>query len=608
MKMANDYRADIDGLRAVAVALVIAFHIYPVSVPGGFIGVDVFFVISGFLITGLILDQQAAGSFSIRDFYIRRARRILPALAVVIAATLIIGWFVLFPPTYEKLGLHAIASTFFFPNLVYWSEAGYFDAPSKTKPLLHLWSLGVEEQFYLVWPLLLVLLRRWKAQPTAILCALSAISLIYSSIASFYDPVAAFYSPLSRLWELGAGGILASRRVEVRHPEITSFLGLTLIIGAAFTLTSTSTFPGMLAIIPVGGTAMVIAARSWILRRRPLVALGLISYPLYLWHWPLVSFAAILDFNNDLARGVIIAASVILSWMTARYVEYPIRFGSLRPHGAAISVAATLAVSLGAFMIFAFSGLPLRYPADVLPVVLLAKQYEANDRSGRCWLDRVAGFEQYAPECRDGEILVWGDSYSGGLARGFPRPYAQFSRDGCLPVLVWSYDQCAKSNAAIVDEILRLKPRRVIMFGHWPNPLADAPFNPKLDKALQDTLNKIRHGVDDVILIGPFPYWSPNLPEVAFRFWSKNGEFADRLKVRGYYEAMDKAMGHIASSQHVCFISIFEALCNADGCLTHTPRSRSELLTWDYGHLTVEGAAYLVNKLGLTRFDAAQAK
>src|SRR5208282_803264 len=218
--LANDYRADIDGLRAVAVGLVVVFHAFPLLIPGGFIGVDVFFVISGYLITALILDQQAVGSFSIKAFYIRRARRILPALCVVITATLIIGWFVLFPLPYQRLGLHAMAGALFIPNLVYWNDAGYFDDEAITKPLLHLWSLGVEEQFYLVWPLLLILLRRWKAQTTATLCALSVMSLIYSSIASFHDPIAAFFSPLSRLWELGAGGILASRRVEVRYPEI----------------------------------------------------------------------------------------------------------------------------------------------------------------------------------------------------------------------------------------------------------------------------------------------------------------------------------------------------------------------------------------------------
>src|ERR1700731_4477337 len=198
--MAAGYRADIDGLRAAAVALVVGFHAFPAVISGGFVGVDVFFVISGYLITGLILDRQATGRFSIKDFYVRRARRILPALGTVITATLVIGWFVLLPVAYEQLGLHALAGSLFFPNLIFWSEAGYFDFAAKAKPLLHLWSLGIEEQFYMIWPALLIAARRWRANTTLILCAFAALSLIYSSIEVFSNTVAAFYSPLSRLW------------------------------------------------------------------------------------------------------------------------------------------------------------------------------------------------------------------------------------------------------------------------------------------------------------------------------------------------------------------------------------------------------------------------
>ena len=603
--MANDYRADIDGLRAVAVALVVGFHTFALSVPGGFIGVDVFFVISGYLITGLILDLQTAGRFSIKAFYVRRARRILPALSVVIAATLVIGWLVLFPLPYETLGLHAVAGALFFPNLVYWSEAGYFDSEAITKPLLHLWSLGVEEQFYLVWPLLLVLLRRWQSQRTAILCALSAASLIYSSIASFHDPVAAFYSPLSRLWELGVGGILASRRVEVRYPELASVLGLTLIAGAAFTLTATSVFPGLLAIVPVGGTAMLIVGRSRILSSRPFVAVGLISYPLYLWHWPLLSFAASLDFHTELAKGTVVAISIILAWATTRFIEFPIRFGNLRFHGAAISVTVTFAVAVGAFIIFDLGGLPGRYPKEIWPVIA-TKEYPISGPTlnGSCMLSEES-FERYRPECRDGDILVWGDSYSAFLATGLPKPYAQFSRSGCLPLLTGEANECAKSNAAIADEILRLKPKRVILFGRWRLRAVNWRSDPKLNEALRDTLHKLRQGIDDVILIGPSPEWPPNLPDVVYRSWSKYGVLPDRIGISiEDYRATDAVMSTIANSEHVRFISILDSLCNPDGCLTHTPASRSELLDWDYGHLTVAGATYVVQKLGLARFDA----
>jgi len=608
--MASDYRADIDGLRAVAVALVVGFHTFPLSVPGGYIGVDVFFVISGYLITGLILDLQSAGRFSIKHFYIRRARRILPALSVVMAATLIIGWFALSPASYNSLAQHTVASTLFVPNLIYWREAGYFDPSALNKPLLHLWSLGVEEQFYLVWPLLLLLLRRRKAQTTEILGALSAISFIYCSVTVYHDPVAAFYSPLSRLWELGVGGVLASRRLEMPHPEIASFVGLMLILGAAFTLTDTSVFPGLLAVIPVGGTAMLIAGRSWILSRRLFVAVGLISYPLYLWHWPLLSFATFLDFQTERAKGIVVAISIILAWITTRYVEYPVRFGSLRYYGATLSVALTFAVSLSAFIIFHFDGLPWRYPADVRRVFATRDYaFSIAARRSQCWIALNANFDSYQPACRYGEILVWGDSFSALLATGLPKPYAQFSRDSCMPLLTGKADDCAKGNAAVAEEILKLKPKRAILFGLWPG--TNWQPDPTFNEALRFTLHRLRQAVDDVVLIGPSPIWSPGLPDAVLTFWLKHRVLPDRLRLlipaENYYAA-DKVMGDIAKTEHVHYISIFDLLCNSGGCLTHTPASRAELLFWDYGHMTVEGATYIANKLGLARFDTPQSK
>jgi peptidoglycan/LPS O-acetylase OafA/YrhL len=608
--MASDYRADIDGLRAVAVALVVGFHTFPLSVPGGYIGVDVFFVISGYLITGLILDLQTAGRFSIKQFYIRRARRILPALSVVMAATLMIGWFALSPSAYDSLARHTVASALFVPNLLYWREAGYFDPGALSKPLLHLWSLGVEEQFYLVWPLLLLLLRRREARTSGILGALSAISFIYCCVASYHDPVAAFYSPLSRLWELGVGGVLASRRIEVRHPEIASCLGLLLILGAAFTLTDTSVFPGLLAVIPVGGTAMLIAGRSWILSRRPFVALGLISYPLYLWHWPLLSFATFLDFQTERAKGIVVAISIILAWLTTRYVEYPVRFGSLRRYGAALSVALTVAVALSAFIVFRFDGLPWRYPPDIRRVFATRDYaFSSPARRSQCWIALNANFDSYQPACRDGKILVWGDSFSALLATGLPKPYAQFSRDSCMPLLTGKADDCAKGNAAVAEEILRIKPKRVILFGLWPGTTWQA--DPTFNEALRFTLHKLRQGIDDVILIGPSPIWSPGLPDAVLAYWLKHRILPDRLRLlvsAENYHATDKVMGDIARAEHVRYISIFDVLCNSDGCLTHTRDSRAELLFWDYGHMTVGGATYVADELGLARFDTPQSK
>jgi peptidoglycan/LPS O-acetylase OafA/YrhL len=612
----------------LAVVLVVAFHASPGAVQGGFIGVDVFYVISGYLITGLILKEQSTDCFSIKRFYARRARRILPALTVVIAATLVIGGFVLLPSPYERLGLHAMAGALFFPNILYWSEAGYFDASAQMKPLLHLWSLGVEEQFYLVWPLLMVLLRRWKVAPSPILCGLSVVSLIYSSIAVFYEPVAAFYSPLSRMWELGVGGVLASRRVKVPYPEIVSWLGIVLIVGISFVKLKNAPFPGLLAIVPVGGAAMVIAAGSSALTWRPLVALGLISYPLYLWHWPLLSFARICN-EPAFVKIATVPLSICLAWVTNRYIEYPVRFGSLRSFGAAISGSTMFAVSLVAFVIFYSGGLPNRYPKGIQRVfAIMEYEYRSPGRYGRCWLDQWSKFDVYEPQCRNGEILIWGDSVSALLGTGLPKPYAQFSRDSCLPLLATRDDefviaeqkesslgsrrlgeQCLKSNARIVDEILQLKPRRVILFGAWLFHVANWQSDPKLTESMRLTLHKLRSGIDDVILVGPSPAWLPSLPQTVFEFWSKFGALPDRLKVPPEdYQATDTVLRDIAADEHVRFISIFDALCNAEGCLSHTPESRSELLMFDHAHMTIDGATYVVEKLGLAQLGRPQAQ
>lgn len=603
--MAHKHRSDIDGLRALAVLLVVSFHAFPLWVPGGFIGVDVFFVISGYLITALILDSQAAGTFRLSDFYMRRARRILPSLCLVISATLILGWLFLFPAPYRKLGWEGISGALFFPNFLYWSEAGYFDGIGQSKPLLHLWSLGVEEQFYFVWPALLILLQRWRTRLTAILCLVSVASFVYSTIAVFHYPAAAFYSPASRLWELGAGGILACRPVKFRRPVAASLVGLVLIILSAFGLNERSAFPGVLALPPVLGTALVIAGRSPVLDLRPLVGLGLVSYPFYLWHWPLLSFANTLDFHTELAKLVVVIVACALAWVTTHYVERPIRFGRLRHAGAAISVAGTALAALGALLIAGFDGFADRYPSDVRTAIAV-KEFVAGapERLDSCWIDTDDNFSRFKPECRDGKVLIWGDSYSGMLSTGFPKPYAQFTRSGCAPLLTGDADPCSVGNAVAADEILRLKPERVVLFARWLLHVPDWRSAPKAQQQLANTLAKLRQRIGEVVLVGPTPEWVPDLPDLVYRYWRKYRELPDRLgSATQNQRDSDNAMRAVAIQQQVRFVSLLAALCSADGCITHTPRSRSQLLAFDYGHFTVEGATYIVQSLGLDGSD-----
>ncbi len=370
-----NHRNDIDGLRAIAVTSVLFYHANNAWLPGGFIGVDIFFVISGFLISGIILGGIDRGTFSFGDFYARRVKRIFPALFVVLLTVSVLGWFSLFTDEYERLGKHIAAGAAFLSNIILWKEAGYFDPASDLKPLLHLWSLGIEEQFYLIWPLLFYLLAKARRSPLAAIgvITLSSFALNIHWVRDY--EVRTFYLPVTRFWELSLGSLLAYAQVlgVKRSSAVISGIsgvltggaspsnrnrmalgGLTLLIAGLVLLTKNDQFPGWLALLPTVGTCLLIAAgnRSWINSRllgNPLMVwVGLISYPLYLWHWPLLSFQRILSPNRPSAGMTLItlAVAVTFAWLTYRYVERPIRTSRarLRPSLALMAGMSVIAI------------------------------------------------------------------------------------------------------------------------------------------------------------------------------------------------------------------------------------------------------------------------
>lgn len=360
------YRADIDGLRAIAVLAVVIFHAFPSALRGGFIGVDIFFVISGFLISTIIYENVRNETFSFRDFYSRRIRRIFPALLVVITATFLFGFFILSPDEFSALGKLVAAGIGFVANLVLWSEAGYFDAATETKPLLHLWSLGIEEQFYIIWPLLLIF--AWKRKVSLLIVTIIVLltSFSFNIFNIKTDPVATFYSPLTRIWELLFGSVLAwilvfkkdafvnfnfkinkqlSRYKPFNNAEeknifanILSILGIALFIIGFVEITKESFFPGYWALVPVVGAVMVIMAgpEAWINRKilssKIAVWFGLISFPLYLWHWPILSYGRIYydKVPPDGFRWGAVLLSILLAWLTVKYIEKPFRYSKRR--------------------------------------------------------------------------------------------------------------------------------------------------------------------------------------------------------------------------------------------------------------------------------------
>jgi peptidoglycan/LPS O-acetylase OafA/YrhL len=336
-----NYRPDVDGLRAIAVIGVVIFHAFPTWLPGGFVGVDVFFVISGYLITGLLIRESNAGDVHIRTFYARRIKRIFPALIVVLSTGLIAGWLLLTSEEYYNLGKYTAGGAAFLDNFMFWRAAGYFDSAANTKPLLHLWSLGIEEQFYLVWPLMIWLFFRWSKLQRPLLYILFFSSLIYSLWTIQIDPVKDFYSPFTRFWELIIGGILAfelinNKPIEIKFRRFASGLGLFLIFLGFLFIKPEHKFPGYLALLPTIGAALVIFSNEEsrlnriILSNKFIVWFGLISYPLYLWHWPVLSFARIVSSQTPsvLVRVGLVALSILLAWWTYRFIEKPIRFRS----------------------------------------------------------------------------------------------------------------------------------------------------------------------------------------------------------------------------------------------------------------------------------------
>jgi peptidoglycan/LPS O-acetylase OafA/YrhL len=328
------YRSDIDGLRAIAILIVVAFHAFPELFPGGFVGVDVFFVISGFLITSILQQEIQAGRWSLASFYARRILRIFPALILVLFACLIAGWHTLLAQEYMQLGKHLGLGAAFLSNIGLWWEAGYFDKASEAKPLLHLWSLAIEEQFYIIWPLLLWLILHNRRSAARSFAALAVASLLLSIWWVWSDRTQAFYSPASRAWELLAGAWLAlqPRRLQSVRTVVRG-LAVAVLLGATVLLNAKVPFPGVVALLPVLAAVLLIgvpATSDWtgrLLSHPWMGALGKVSYPWYLWHWPLLSFAYIIESGQASVglRLVLVLASLLLAVLTYRLWELPLR-------------------------------------------------------------------------------------------------------------------------------------------------------------------------------------------------------------------------------------------------------------------------------------------
>ena len=449
------YRPDIDGLRAVAVLAVVLFHAFPELVPGGFIGVDIFFVISGFLISTILFESLSAGSFSFINFYSRRIRRIFPALITILLVSLALGWCILVAREYQQLGKHVFGGASFLSNFVLWKESGYFDNTSDTKPLLHLWSLGIEEQFYIFWPLILWAVWWVKsrlAQPHLWLWVVGVIA-----IGSFWlnideiklDRVVAFYSPITRFWELLIGALLAyfvlytSKFFKLIPPNWLSWVGVALILLGISFINKESLFPGYWALLPTLGAACLIGAGShggmpWfnqqVLSNRILVWFGLISFPLYLWHWPLLSLARILnsEVTPFLTRCIIVVLAILLSWLTYQYIEKPFRYGSKGKLKTIILIGLIIAIAGAGINIKLREGLPFRIANKINIDPLSGNDGVAGvDLNEECGLGAIdkSWFKTCLQDSRQPlKYALIGDSHAEAIFRGLVRTSTENGR------------------------------------------------------------------------------------------------------------------------------------------------------------------------------------
>ena len=428
---------------------------------GGFIGVDIFFVISGFLISTILLNDLKENRFSFSHFFARRIRRIFPALILVLLACFIMGWLDLLPDEFVQLGKHIAGGAGFIDNFLYWHEIGYFDQSAETKPLLHLWSLGVEEQFYLLFPLVLWLGYR-KSWNLKIFYVLFAASFALNIWLSYTGASAAFFLPFTRFWEFLIGFFVSIlllqdprksflKKLVDKNAQISSFLGLFLLAISFIAVSPKSIFPGFWALLPTIGTALILLApqSKWInhslLSNSLLVKLGLISYPLYLWHWPLLSFAHIMqgETPSPLVRLFAIGIALLLSWCSYKYVELPIRFGESLKYKTQSLVVVMVFIGVLGIVVVQGKGFPERIPEKYREIQELFQR--SDNASAACIAKYGGGGNSY---CQIGDIakpptaLLIGDSHAGHFFTGLNDYYLKkggnllnMGAGGCPPFI-----------------------------------------------------------------------------------------------------------------------------------------------------------------------------
>lgn len=605
--MTRSYRPEIDGLRAIAVLAVVLFHA-GIGPAAGYIGVDIFFVISGYLITAILVDEwRLRGRIDLASFYARRIRRLLPALFVVVGFTLAISTVFLSPYGEQRRAAQsATASLLFVANLFFqFTSGGYFDPSADRLPLLHLWSLGVEEQFYLIWPALLIsVMARWPRRIIAVAVVGMLLSLALAELLMMFAPPAAFYQMPARFWELAAGCLIAlAPPLRVRRNALLAGAGLGLALVATFA--NTTHFPGLGALPAVAGAVMVLCAVHWegelgfaghILRWKPLVFIGLISYSLYLWHWPMLVLAHAANVGplSLSERVLIVLTAIVMAWLTLRFVERPTR----KPDGSSprILVAAGAIASTSIAVVALLLGNVLD---QVPPPQDLASRTRVDFPKNRsdCHLRGDQSNETYSPAActsdssRPVRVALWGDSHA--LAwQGFAWMLAEqehtsaieYTRDACAPAL--DYDngkrslesrRCIEFNAMVLRKIQGID--TVVLTARWPFESAHDSFNDKFEA----TIEAIARSVRRVIILGPTPVLPASVPDCI-----ASGQMDACALERSGFDLENKSvrafLKNLARKNHnVTYIELGEFFCDRSTC----PAMKNGYgLYWDTNHVS----------------------
>jgi peptidoglycan/LPS O-acetylase OafA/YrhL len=620
------YRKDIDGLRAVAILAVVLYHYGVLNVSGGFVGVDIFFVISGFVITSLLIAEIEDERFSLIGFYERRLRRILPALFVLILIVSLIAIFVLPPRALTELANSVVATSLFSSNVYFWNaNRGYFEGPSEISPLLHTWSLAVEEQFYIAFPILLLLaLRVSRRFAASLILGIVVVSFALSVWASVNAPTANFYLAPTRIWELLLGAALAFHQSSFEpwgrpQSEIACAIGVLLIAFALLMFSSTTPVPGLAALAPCLGAALLIyggrnpdSTMTRLLSARPLVAIGLISYSLYLWHWPIFVLLRHYVFWEPLTLSVTLSAIVvsfalaILSW---RFIERPIRERRVLSSSSSIftigAIATALLLVLGGAGL-ATKGLPSRY-SHLSEVAMQRDEAPSGSSLPRECVVLEHNTDATFCSLTNGpagsrRVLLWGDSFAAHYIPGFvelgnsiPLSAFAYTFSGCPPILGYaqmSNAPCTSFNDRLLEIVASNKIDTIVLSARW-NTYLDSR---KLALAqIANTVSALQARGLTVIVIGQSPTFYFNDPEDYLlvrmqdggsyrtaRAWAAVGpELNDALR-----QATGKAI----------FLDPSAVLCLGRSC---SIREDGNYTVRDDGHLTAYGSRKVIEQMGL---------